>query len=416
MDKFEDIIKQKVEQFEPKFNESHWNALDQKLSAIKKAKTIRNSLLSVAAVIVAMVSVFVIYHETSKNKENNKTQLLTNAVVSEKQSSDIISEPNDKENTSKSPKENTVIVLPADKVKLDKLEIDHSEPLSQKVETKESLVKEEIEKPIKNTLEQITAGFVMNNSKVCLGEEISFEANDKKELLAYTWDFGDGTYSSRINPKHVYKQAGIFAVSLLVTNKRTGNEVKAIQNITILSLPNVDFTYLEQSTQFDDNKLKYPITSFSCKGDLSDVYEWNFGNNKTSKEKQPAILFDKKGEYQVVLKAKNTNGCSNSTTKGITILNSFELFAPNAFTPNFDGNNDEFMPEALTTWDVKFEMIIKNKSGNVIYKTTDKNAGWNGSLNNQGNILDEGVYFWQVITYDANGKPYQHAGKINLLK
>jgi gliding motility-associated-like protein len=86
------------------------------------------------------------------------------------------------------------------------------------------------------------------------------------------------------------------------------------------------------------------------------------------------------------------------------------------FTPNFDGNNDEFMPEALTTWDIKFEMIIKNKSGNVIFKTTDKNNAWNGSLNNQGNVLDEGVYLWQVITYDVNGKPYQHAGKINLLK
>jgi gliding motility-associated-like protein len=417
MDKFEDIIKQKVEQFEPKFNEAHWHALDQKLSAIKKTRTIRNSVLSVAAVIVAVVSVFVIYNETAKDKENNKTQLLTNAVVSEEQSSDVGTESIDKKNIAESPKENKVTILPADEVKLEKLEIDHAESLNQKSETKvESVVKEEIEKPIKNASEQITAGFFINNSKVCLGEEISFEPNDKKELLAYMWDFGDGTYSSKINPKQLYKQAGVFAVSLIVINKKTGEEAKTIQNITILSLPNVDFTYIEQSTQFDDNKLKYPTTIFSCKGEGSDVYEWSFSNAKTSREKQPAILFDKKGDYQVSLKVKNINGCSNFSTKNITILNSFELFAPNAFTPNFDGNNDEFMPEALTTWDIKFEMIIKNKSGNVIFKTTDKNNAWNGSLNNQGNVLDEGVYLWQVITYDVNGKPYQHAGKINLLK
>lgn len=417
MDKFEDIIKQKVEQFEPKFNEAHWTALDQKLSAIKETKTIRNSVLSVAAVIVAVFSVFVIYNETAQDKENNKTQQLSNTIVSEEQSLDVASQSNDKQNIAESPKENTITILPIDDVKLEKIEIDHAETLNQKAETNaESVVKEEMEKPIKNAFEQITADFVINNSKVCLGEEISFEANDKKELLAYTWDFGDGTYSSKINPKHLYKQAGVFAVSLLVTNKRTGEEAKTIQSISVLSLPNADFTYLEQSTQFDDNKLKYPTTSFSCKGEGSDVYEWTFSNTKKSREKQPAILFDKKGDYQVSLKARSINGCSNSSTKNITILNSFELFAPTAFTPNFDGNNDEFMPEALTTWDIKFEMIIKNKSGNVIFKTTDKNNAWNGGLNNQGNVLEEGIYFWQVITYDAENNPYQHTGKINLLK
>src|SRR5690606_1153685 len=100
----------------------------------------------------------------------------------------------------------------------------------------------------------------------------------------------------------------------------------------------------------------------------------------------------------------------------ISIINSMDLFAPTAFTPNFDGNNDDFIPEALTTWDIRFEMIIKNKSGNMVYKTTDKNAPWNGSLNNQGNILEEGIYFWQIVTFDAENNPYQHTGKINLLK
>lgn len=109
MDKFEDIIKQKVEQFEPKFNEAHWHALDQKLSAIKKTRTIRNSVLSVAAVIVAVVSVFVIYNETAKDKENNKTQLLTNAVVSEEQSSDVGTESIDKKNIAESPKKTRLL-------------------------------------------------------------------------------------------------------------------------------------------------------------------------------------------------------------------------------------------------------------------------------------------------------------------
>lgn len=416
MDKFEDIIKQKVEQFEPKFNEAHWNALDQKLTSIKKAKIVKNTILSVAATVFVALGFYFIYQSSTPNYtvKTNKHFVETNnteeVIINEEKNSTnpiIVQE----QKNEKTP------VLPIEKIKLEKLETPISEKAVDVTERRnDEVVNDNIDKSVKTNKEKFSSEFIVSNKKVCLGDEVSFDAIDKKELLSYTWDFGDGNFSIKPNPKHVFKQQGTFVVTLLVTNKKTAEESKSIQQITVQSLPNVDFTYQEQSTQFDDNKLKYPKTIFSCKGETADTYEWNFGNSKIIKEKQPAFIFDKKGEYEVSLTAKSSNGCSNSITKTISIVNSLELYAPSAFTPNFDGNNDDFMPEALTTWDIKFEMVIKNKSGNVVYKTTDKNAAWNGSVNNQGNTLEEGMYFWQIITYDAEGKPYQHAGKINLLK
>ncbi|MBX2960306.1 MAG: PKD domain-containing protein [Flavobacteriales bacterium] len=416
MDKFEDIIKQKVEQFEPKFNEAHWNALDQKLTSIKKAKIVKNTILSVAATVFVALGFYFIYQSSTPNYtvKTNKHFVETNnteeVIINEEKNSTnpiIVQE----QKNEKTP------VLPIEKIKLEKLETPISEKAADVSERRnEEVVNDNINKSVKTNQDKFSSEFIVSNKKVCLGDEVSFDAIDKKELLSYTWDFGDGNFSTKPNPKNVFKQQGTFVVTLLVTNKKTAEESKSIQQITVQSLPNVDFTYQEQSTQFDDNKLKYPKTIFSCKGETADTYEWNFGNSKIIKEKQPAFIFDKKGEYEVSLTAKSSNGCSNSITKTISIVNSLELYAPSAFTPNFDGNNDDFMPEALTTWDIKFEMVIKNKSGNVVYKTTDKNAAWNGSVNNQGNTLEEGMYFWQIITYDAEGKPYQHAGKINLLK
>lgn len=416
MDKFEDIIKQKVEQFEPKFNEAHWNALDQKLTSIKKAKIVKNTILSVAATVFVALGFYFIYQSSTPdytvktNKHFVETNNTEEAIINEEKNSTnpiIVQE----QKNEKTP------VLPIEKIKLEKLETPISEKAVDVTERRnDEVVNDNIDKSVKTNKEKFSSEFIVSNKKVCLGDEVSFDAIDKKELLSYTWDFGDGNFSIKPNPKHVFKQQGTFVVTLLVTNKKTAEESKSIQQITVQSLPNVDFTYQEQSTQFDDNKLKYPKTIFSCKGETADTYEWNFGNSKIIKEKQPAFIFDKKGEYEVSLTAKSSNGCSNSITKTISIVNSLELYAPSAFTPNFDGNNDDFMPEALTTWDIKFEMVIKNKSGNVVYKTTDKNAAWNGSVNNQGNTLEEGMYFWQIITYDAEGKPYQHAGKINLLK
>lgn len=422
MENFEDIIKQKVEQFEPKFNEAHWNALDQKLTSIKIAKIRKNILLSVAAILVAAIGGFSIYQNTKQETQSTNLKPETSNTIVEENTSTPISQLIEKQ-MNNSPEKKTILpVLISEENKLEKtsIVIDETNPVSsmgQKTETKTSnTLKESIESTVIDN--QLTAGFIVYNNKVCLGEEVGFEATDKQELLAYTWDFGDGNSSTKSNPKYTYKQQGTYSVKLTVVNKRTNQEKSSIQKSVVIvnPLPSVDFTYLEQSIQFDDNVLKYPYTNFTCKGEPTDSYEWLVGNSKLLKEKQPKVLFDKKGDYKVALKAKSALGCFNSTTKTVSIQNSFELFAPNAFTPNFDDKNDDFMPEALTTWDIKFEMVIKNKSGQVIYTTTDKNMPWKGSLNNQGNILDEGLYFWQVITYDVEGKPYQHAGKINLIK
>ena len=74
------------------------------------------------------------------------------------------------------------------------------------------------------------------------------------------------------------------------------------------------------------------------------------------------------------------------------------------------------MPGALLGWDVQFEMTIINKSGKEVYKTSDKSEPWNGRINNTGQILPISTYLWQVVTYDAEGIPHRHHGKIHLTR
>jgi len=37
-------------------------------------------------------------------------------------------------------------------------------------------------------------------------------------------------------------------------------------------------------------------------------------------------------------------------------------------------------------------------------------------VNNIGQTLDEGVYLWQVVIYDAEGVAHQHQEQIHLVK
>lgn len=413
MSNFEDILKKKLESFEVPFNEDHWNEMDRKLDGIKKVKFIKNSVLAITSLAAILIGVYFIANHSNvclNTKLNTSTAIISKQTPKTTYSNNGVKlDENNNNNT---------IQNTAKQKTLSKVENQEQKTVQNNVSTEQPIKSTEISKNSAIFQENLSADFISSNNKICLGGEVSFEALEKKDLTAFTWDFGDGATSTKQNPTHQYKNAGNFSVSLTVTNKRTNEEVKTSQrnSIVIYPLPNADFSYVEQSSQFDDNKLKYPTTIFNYKGDSADLCDWIFGNGKTSKAKSPAIVFEKKGDYLVTLKAKNEFGCTNSISKPIQINTSFELFAPNAFTPNFDGNNDEFMPEALQTWDIKFELIIKNKSGNVIYTTKDKNEGWKGSQNNQGSVLDEDLYFWQVFTYDVDGKPYQHFGKINLIK
>ena len=61
-------------------------------------------------------------------------------------------------------------------------------------------------------------------------------------------------------------------------------------------------------------------------------------------------------------------------------------------------------------------MTILDTSGKEIYTTSNKNEPWNGRKNNSGPILNEGIYLWQVTTYDAENNRHQHHGKIHLVK
>ena len=72
--------------------------------------------------------------------------------------------------------------------------------------------------------------------------------------------------------------------------------------------------------------------------------------------------------------------------------------------------------ENVVNQPMSFEMKILNASGKIVFKTSDKNTPWNGKLNNNGEVLPEGNYLWQLTTFDIDKKPHQHHGKITLVK
>lgn len=78
-----------------------------------------------------------------------------------------------------------------------------------------------------------------SETTICLGDFIQFD-NNSLGATSQSWNFGDGTTSSAMNPTHEYTSPGTFTVQLTVTND-FGTDTYS-QSINVGEIPTVDIT------------------------------------------------------------------------------------------------------------------------------------------------------------------------------
>ena len=87
-------------------------------------------------------------------------------------------------------------------------------------------------------------------------------------------------------------------------------------------------------------------------------------------------------------------GESGCTVSGkISVVVYYPLRMPNVFTPNADGKNDVFrIPPSTPQKIISFSIF--NRWGQMVFRTTNSSAGWDGSFKNQ--IQPVGTYVWMI--------------------
>lgn len=113
---------------------------------------------------------------------------------------------------------------------------------------------------------------------------------------SYTWDFGDGCFSSEKNPVHVYDSSGTYTVCLSVDGKC--DPLVNCKDITICLQPVSNFSANINDFEVDFNQLS--------QGALT--YYWDFGDGNISTEINPTHTYDSTGTYIVCLTVTNNCG------------------------------------------------------------------------------------------------------------
>lgn len=126
----------------------------------------------------------------------------------------------------------------------------------------------------------------------------------------WTWDFGDGTTSSDQNPAHVYTTPGNYTINLSITSDKgcSGSFAQA-EYINIVEGVHAQFTNTQQTVCKAPVSIAFTNTST---GPPTLRYLWDFGNGKTSTQKNPTAVYDTVGSFGVKLVVRSTYGCSDS--------------------------------------------------------------------------------------------------------
>ncbi|MBS1644835.1 MAG: PKD domain-containing protein, partial [Bacteroidetes bacterium] len=254
---------------------------------------------------------------------------------------------------------------------------------------------------------QTKTTFVINpKMEICLGDSIRLFAAG---ATVYSWTPFDGLDS----PNIAQPLASPKTNTIYVVTAKEGSCAASDQKVTVSvhPLPIVDAggdlkivagkSALLQASGFGISHVKWDADStLSC----LDCF---------APEAKPKLTTT----YKIT--AYNEFGCTSTDSVTVVVLcDGSQLFIPNTFSPNGDGNNDVFFPRGEGIQLIR-SFRIYNRWGELMFArenvpVNDASAGWDGLHN--GKILSPDVFVYILEANCSSGAPIVFKGDITLLK
>lgn len=255
----------------------------------------------------------------------------------------------------------------------------------------------------------------------CPPFEVQF-TNKSKYGFYFFWDFDDGNYSNEKNPSHVFENPGVYQVTLKVTGEGGVDSAKSI--IKVYEPPIANFRVEPQVVQ-----LPFEPVQLINLSSLGITYEWDFGDGTISWDYEPEHFYNKPGSYDITLRVGSDTDpqCFDEITKQNAAIAEevCKIVFPNAFKPKKSGptgghynpndpSNHIFHP-IYDGIDVNnYILEIYNRWGELVFRTTDINKGWDGYYRDKLVTMD--VYVWRLNTKCHNGKKIDETGDVTVIR
>jgi gliding motility-associated-like protein len=234
----------------------------------------------------------------------------------------------------------------------------------------------------------VNADFTYNIQYGCTIDQVQYNHAGANEVTNWRWNLDENMTSTQQNPLASYRVFNDKTVKLSVSNGFCTDS--STQTVSLKNYLKADFTV------FEDNCPNEPI-NFTSKAVGKIVgHRWTFGDGANAVIASPTHTYaapNRQVPFNVQYTVTDSFGCASTATKPVIIYPSCFLAMPTAFTPNNDGLNDFLRPlNAIKAEQV--ELLVYNRWGQLIFRTSNWKQGWNGTLN--GSVQASGTYVWTL--------------------
>lgn len=245
---------------------------------------------------------------------------------------------------------------------------------------------------------------------------VDFTGISNPAAASCSYDFGDQSTANTCNPSHCFMTAGSYTVVYTVTDINGCPATVTYPNlITVHPNPIAGFSVSPQTTSILNPEITvtpncpYCDTTTYSMGDILSSSVTNYVTPFNFTYTQP-------GTYTIIQYASNQYGCRDTATDFVVIEPDWSFYAPNAFTPNGDMNNDFFLVFGEGIDYATFQMVVFDRWGRQIFVSTDINKGWDGKANSGADLAQIDTYVWSVHFKDENGDLHKFVGHVQLIR
>ncbi|MEL7250512.1 MAG: PKD domain-containing protein [Bacteroidota bacterium] len=259
---------------------------------------------------------------------------------------------------------------------------------------------------------QPMADFAPITNDGCVPEMVIFD-NASVNVTKYNWDFGNGETTEEEQPTTIYRNPGSYDVKLVVSYEDLCFDSLSLQgSINLLQKPTAAFSYEYPTDTYRG------IVQFINESVDADTYRWDFSDGNTSNDVHPLHDIGRNGNWQTELIAMADNGCTDTAMVAFEPEMMYELFFPNALSPESGiGDVRVFKPAGIGLEDWTLEIF--SPWGQRVYVSEEMEedqpaAAWDGSY--EGKILPQGAYSYKASVEFINGIRRVYTGSVTLIR
>ena len=140
-------------------------------------------------------------------------------------------------------------------------------------------------------------------------------------IVAYQWDFGNGSMASGVRPTTRFTNRGTYAVKLTVTNDRgLSNSVTNSITVAAVANPTAEFSFSPTAPSVNQNVFFDAAASQASPGRTISRYDWTFGDGSDGAGVNESHRYTSVGTFAVTLAVTDSSGRTGTITKTVSMV------------------------------------------------------------------------------------------------